>query len=388
MTFKDKLSRLKAKGLYRTIRQVDSDHGRIIRISGRMMINFGSNNYLGLAEDPRLKKAAIKAIEDYGWGSGASRLMSGTNRLHEELEERIAAFKGTESAILFNSGYTANVGVLPVIAGANTTIISDALNHASLIDGIRLSKAALRVFRHTDMNHLEELLSGSAGENLIVTDSVFSMDGDMAPLESIVEIASRHNALLYVDDAHGTGLSVNLSRNSYKKTLMGKTEGKHFIVMGTLSKSLGSIGAFVAGCKPLVEYLRNITRSFIYTTSLPPAACAASIAAIKIIEKDGDTLRQTLFENCRYLSNGLKKLGITANIATPIFPIITGRVGETLQVSTRLEHFGIFAPAVRPPTVAADACRIRISLTAAHSHEDIDLLLAALYDVLQTIRLN
>lgn len=382
MTFKDKLSRLKTQGLYRTTRQIDSDHGRIVRVSGRLMVNFASNNYLGLAGDPRLKEAAAKAIQDYGWGSGASRLMSGTNRLHEELEERIAAFKGTESAILFNSGYTANVGVIPVLADEKTTIISDALNHASLIDGIRLSKAEVRVFRHLDMIHLEELLSSSAGKKMIVTDSVFSMDGDIAPLNQIAEIASRHNSLIYVDDAHGICLSANLFDNSCKQKWKGTIEEERLILMGTLSKALGSIGAFVAGCKPLVEYIRNLTRSFIYTTSLPPAACAASIAAIKIIEKEGNTLRQTLFENCRNLTVGFKKLGITADAATPIFPIVTGEVERTLQISSRLEHLGIFAPAVRPPTVAADACRIRISLTAAHSQEDIDLLLAALHKTL------
>ncbi len=387
MTFKDKLHQIKTQGLYRTTRRIDSDHGRIIRISGRTMINFASNNYLGLAGDPRLKKAAAKAIQDYGWGSGASRLMSGTNRLHEELEERIAAFKNTESAILFNSGYTANVGAIAAIAGKETMIFSDKLNHASLVDGIRLSKAGFRVFRHIDMMHLEELLSSNTGKKMIVTDTIFSMDGNIAPIEQIIEIAGRHNAILYLDDAHGTGTSANLFgffpvKSPEKNFLKEKAKTEQLILMGTLSKALGSTGAFITGCKPLVEYLRNLTRSFIYTTSLPPAACAASIAAIEIIEKEGDTLQQKLSENCRHLGNGLKKLGITADAATPIFPIITGELKKTLKVAAQLERLGIFAPAVRPPTVSADTCRIRISLTAEHSQKDIDILLEALYKLL------
>jgi 8-amino-7-oxononanoate synthase len=307
----------------------------------------------------------------YGFGSGASRLVSGTGTLHAELEKRIARFKGTEAALLFNSGYAANAGIIPAVAGAGDVVLSDSLNHASIIDGCRLSKAEVHVYQHGDCNQVESLLKRcvKARRKLIVTDGVFSMDGDLAPLPELSSLAEQHGALLMVDDAHATGV---LGRT-------GRGSGEHFgvdsrvhIQMGTLGKALGSFGAFVAGSRDLIDHLINQSRSFMFSTSLPPAVCAASIAAFDIIEREPE-LRERLWRNRERFVAGLVASGISLGpTETPIVPVIAGYASRALLVSEKLFEWGIYAAAIRPPTVPEGAARIRTTVMATHSEQDID----------------
>src|SRR3990172_2769199 len=288
----DELDRLRSEGLYRELKIIEGEQGARVRIGGREVILLSSNNYLGLASHPEIKKAAVSAIEKYGCGSGASRLISGSMELHKELEEKIASFKKTESAILFNSGYTANLGVLSSICGKGDVIFCDKLNHASIIDGCLLSGAELKRYPHKDIDALERLIKltppyikgGARGgkKRLIVTDGIFSMDGDIAPLREIVRLAKRYSAILMIDDAHATGV---LGKNGRGTVEYFGLNDSIDIIMGTLSKAVGSFGGFVAGRKKLIEFLVNKARSFIYTTSLPPSVIASSISAIDIIEK-------------------------------------------------------------------------------------------------------
>jgi 8-amino-7-oxononanoate synthase len=376
--FREKVSKLKAKGLFRATLGIDSCHGPLVRAQGREMINFASNNYLGLAGHTKVVEAVVSAVREYGWGSGASRLMSGSNHLHEELEQRLAAFKGTEAALLFNSGYMANLGVIPVLAEDGITIFSDELNHASIIDGVKLANVEVKIYRHCDAAHLNELMTATPGAKMIVTDGVFSMDGDIAPLDKIRNLARKHDAVLYVDDAHGVGVLGKHGRGAGELYKLDITKD---VIIGTLSKAFGGVGAYVAGNRALIDYLRSRARTFIFTTALPPPACAATLAALDIIENDGAALRKTLADLSNRLAAGLAKLNIPADAATPIFPVMTGDVKNTRRISSRVEVRGILAPAIRPPTVAPDACRLRVSITAAHTPEQIDHLLAALAEV-------
>jgi predicted pyridoxal phosphate-dependent acyltransferase len=370
----DELERLKREGLYRELKIIEGEEGAKVRIGGREVILLSSNNYLGLASHPEIKKAAVLAIERYGCGSGASRLISGTMELHKELEDKIASFKKTESAILFNSGYTANLGVISSICGKGDVIFSDKLNHASIIDGCLLSGAELKRYPHKDIDALDKTLKKSSGfkKRLIVTDGIFSMDGDIAPLKEIVQLAKRHSAILMVDDAHATGI---LGEN-------GRGTGEYFgleddidIVMGTLSKAVGSFGGFVAGRKELIEFLINRARSFIYTTSLPPSVIASSIAAIDIIER-GDDLRDSLWKNVGYLKEGLKDMGFDImESESQIIPIFVGDTHKAVEMSQMLLKEGVFVQGIRPPTVPKGKSRLRAAVMATHSKADLDAAL-------------
>jgi 8-amino-7-oxononanoate synthase len=336
-----------------------------------------SNDYLGLAGHPSVMKAASAAMGRYGFGAGASRLVSGTSALHRELEDRIAQFKGTESAILFNSGYAANTGIIPALAGEGDVILSDSLNHASIIDGCRLSRARVSVYRHKDMVHLEDLLrkSRAAARRLIITDGVFSMDGDVAPLPDLVLLSGEYDAMLMVDDAHATGVLGRKGRGTAEHFGL---EGRVHIQMGTLGKALGSFGAFAAGNGDIIDMLMNRARSLIYSTALPPAVCAASIAALGIVEQEPQR-RDALWKNRERLSAGLRSIGISiGGSETPIIPLVTGDSDKALRAGTRLFTDGIYAAAIRPPTVAENTSRIRMTLMATHSGEDIDAVIAAL----------
>ena len=373
MNMLDELKQIESDGLLRRMRTLESPQDRIVRIDGREYISFCSNNYLGLCNHPVVKRAAIAAIEKYGVGAGASRLISGNFSLHDELEQRIARFKGTESALVFATGYMANVGTISALAGSGDAIICDRLNHASIIDGARLSRAKLLVYRHADCDSLEEVLKQAAKyrNRLIVTDSVFSMDGDVAPLDRIVDLAEEYDATLMIDEAHAVGFLGDGGRGAVDHFgLIGKVP----VVMGTLSKAIGSIGGYIAGNADLIEYLRNKSRSFIYTTALPPSACAAAIAAIDIIETNPD-LVDRLRENSRYLRDSLAENNIDIlNSTTQIVPIITGDPESALDLSRKLYENGLLAPAIRPPTVPKGTSRIRISIMAQHTKEDIDKL--------------
>jgi glycine C-acetyltransferase/8-amino-7-oxononanoate synthase len=368
--FERNLAQREQQHLLRNLVRLDSAQGPRVTVDGKPVVLLCSNNYLGIAEHPALKQAACDAMERYGFGSGASRLVSGNTELHEELERRIAAFKLAESAILFNSGYAANTGIIPAVAGEGDLVLSDQLNHASIIDGCRLSRARTEVFRHRDMDHLETLLRSNttAPRKLIITDGVFSMDGDIAPLPDLVRLAERYNAILMVDDAHATGVLGGHGRGTAEHFGL---EGRVHIQMGTLGKALGSFGAYVAGARDIVRYLLNTCRSYLFSTSLPPAVCAASIASLDILEAE-PWRREKLWNNRNRLAHGLAALGVSiAPSATPIFPLQVGSSDQALQASQRAFAQGVFAAAIRPPTVPNGSARLRATVMATHSDEDI-----------------
>lgn len=374
--FEKELEELNQKSLLRTLRRINSAQGPRVKIDGREIILLSSNNYLGLANHPRVKEAAIRVIEKYGFGSGASRLISGNMTLHEELEERIADFKGTEAAILFNSGYTANIGIIPALVGKGDFIYSDELNHVSIIDGSRLSRAEIRIYPHKDMTVLEELLKKDKnnGRKLIVTDTVFSMDGDIAPLKDIYNLSQKYSAFLMVDEAHATGVLGSKGRGAVEHFAL---KGENIIQMGTLGKALGTFGAYIAGSKDLIVYLRNKARSFIYTTSLPPAVAAAAIEAINIIAED-DSLIKGLWDNRKVFIDGLHSLGFdTLSSETPIIPVLARNIHKALEMAETLYEECIYAPAIRPPTVPEGSSRIRTTVMANHTKEDIEAALSA-----------
>jgi 8-amino-7-oxononanoate synthase len=370
------LDLIKSHGLHRALRLVESAQGPRINITGREYICACSNNYLGLASHPAIKEAAREAIAQYGWGGGASRLISGTMRLHKELEEAIADFKKTEAAIVFPSGYMANVGVISALAGRDDTVIVDKLDHASIIDGCRLSGARMRVYPHGSMNRLENILKASGGSRrrLIITDGMFSMDGDLAPLHEIANLARRYGAWLMVDEAHATGV---LGAEGRGVAELLNVEDEIDISMGTFSKALGGSGGFVAGSAALIDLLRNRGRSFIYTTAPPPAVCAVGIAAIGIV-RHSPKLRKALLAKTDMLRRGLNELGFdTMQSNHHIIPILIGETNVAAEFSNRLFRKNVLAPAIRPPTVPRGTSRLRLTLMATHSKTDIDCLLAA-----------
>lgn len=377
------LDNLKSSGLYRTLRTIEGPQGPRVKIGGKDIILLCSNNYLGIADHPRLKEAAIKAIERYGVGSGASRLVSGTMELHKELEERIASFKGTEASVVFNSGYTANTSVIPALVGRGDIVFSDKLNHASIIDGCVLSRAEFKRYPHKDMERLEFLLKDGRSEErgarsprgLIVTDSVFSMDGDIAPLPEIFTLAKKYGAMVMVDDAHATGVLGKTGKGSLEHFDLKYDE--KIIQMGTLGKALGTFGAYIAGSRELIDYLINKARGFIFSTSLPPSVLASAIAAIDLVE-DEPELRQALWEKTWYLKNGLDSLGFdTMGSETPIIPVFIGDTGKTMEFSRRLLEEGVFVSGIRPPTVPEGKSRLRATVMATHSYDDLDMAIDA-----------
>lgn len=372
----EKLRTLEKEKLLRTLRHRQSPQGARILIEGKEFVNFGSNDYLGLCRHPVLIEAVCRVSERYGAGSGASRLLLGGSALHAELEAALAAFKRTESAIIFNSGYCLNTGVIPALADEESAIFSDELNHASIIDGIRLSRAKKYIYRHSDVNHLSELLRASDERyKLIITDSVFSMDGDIAPLDEIFELCLREaeSVLLYVDDAHATGV---LGKGKGSLAHFGLRPEPFVLQMGTLSKALGSFGAFVAGSKTLTDWLTSTARSFIFTTALPPSAVGAALSALGIIENNKDLIDK-LWRNREILVQALKHLGMdTGKSQTPIIPILMKDIESSLSLSQYLMSHGIYAPAIRPPSVKTP--RLRLTVTAAHTEKDIGALLDAL----------
>jgi 8-amino-7-oxononanoate synthase len=370
------LSGVKAAGLYRSLRVVDGAQGRLIDVDGRKLLCFCSNNYLGLANHPSLTHAVREAVKRFGWGSGASRLITGTMRLHEHLERRLAAFMGTESALLFPSGYMANLGVISALVGRGDLVVVDKLNHASIIDGCRLSGARMRVYPHRNVDRLEKILrtAHGYGRKLVVTDSIFSMDGDLAPLPDIIAVAKRHDAVVMVDEAHAVGVLGAGGRGVAE--LLGVRDGVH-VTVGTLSKALGGAGGFVAGLVSLTDYLKNRARSFIYSTAAPPSVCAAALAALDYVETHPDT-RRALVRTAGTLKAGLVRLGFdTLESAAHIIPVVLGGAEEALSFAGFLTERGIMATAIRPPTVPAGTSRLRLSVTALHTSGDIARLLRA-----------
>lgn len=378
-----RLATLDARTRRRSLHTLDGAIGAHIRRDGRELILACSNDYLGLAADPRLIAAAHAALDAAGSGAGASRLISGHMRAHAELEATIAAWKGTEAALVFNSGYHANVGTITALVGRGDIVYSDALNHASIIDGCRLSRATVRVYPHADMAALDAMLAADAvhgGRRLVVSDAVFSMDADEAPLAALVEICARHGAWLMLDEAHSAGLLGPEGRGLAADLGLAAQVP---IQMGTLGKALGSFGAYVAGSQVLIDWLVNRARSLIYTTALPPAVCAASRAAIEIVRSD-DNLRARALANAAALRSALHAQGWRVLPGrVPIVPVIVGDDAATMALAKRLEARGILAVGIRPPTVPEGTARIRVTVTAAHSDADIAAIVAAFGDANQ-----
>ncbi len=375
MTFlQQELSELEGKGLRRSLREVGGGQGREIVLNGKRVLNFCSNNYLGLADDDQIKQAAIKSIEQMGFGSGASRLVCGNMTAHEKLEQELAAFKGTEACLVFSSGYMANVGVIQALVGRDDIVFSDKLNHASIVDGVILSRAELKRYAHNDMQALDEALKGAGKyrRRLIVTDTVFSMDGDTANLKEMVRLARAYDAMVMVDEAHGFGV---LGKNGAGLVEEFGLQGQIDVQMGTLSKAVGCFGAYVCGSKLLREYLINHARSFIYTTAMPPSMAEAACAAIVII-KDEEARRTQLMANAQYLRSALNGMGFdTMNSTTPIIPILVGNSQRAVEMSAHLLSQGVFVQAIRPPTVPVNSARLRVTVMATHTRQDLDKLL-------------
>jgi 8-amino-7-oxononanoate synthase len=374
--FEQELAHIESQNLLRRLRIAAAPDGSSVMLDEKRVILLCSNDYLGLARHPALIQAAFSAMRKYGFGSGASRLVSGSSPLHQELEERLALFKGTEAALLFNTGYAANTGIIPAVAAADDVVLSDSLNHASIIDGCRMSSAQTHVYRHRDLDHVEDLLKKTAHSRrkLIVTDGVFSMDGDIAPLPDLVRLAEQYGAMLMVDDAHATGVLGRGGRGSVEHFNL---EGRVHIQMGTLGKALGSFGAYAAGSRTLIDYLINSARSFMFSTALPPAVCAASMAALDIVEQEPER-RNSLWKVRSRLAEGLALIGIDTSVSeTPIIPVMTGDAGCSALVSSLLLEAGVFATAIRPPTVPEGTSRIRTTVTSLHTSEDIDAVVSA-----------
>jgi glycine C-acetyltransferase len=382
----EELEELRAKHLYRPLRVMSSEQGPVATVDGREVISLSSNDYLGLTHHPRLKAAAVEAVREYGAGSGAVRTIAGTMTLHEELEAELAAFKGTEAVLTFQSGFTANTGVIPTITGETDLIVSDALNHASIIDGMRLSKAPRKIYSHADLVALEAVLreatesgrpdgSGPYRLILVVTDGVFSMDGDIAPLPGIVELAERYGAAVFVDDAHASGV---LGRNGRGSVDHFGLHGRVAIQVGTLSKAVGVLGGYVAGSQALRDLLIQRARPFLFSTSHPPAVAAACREAIRLM--DEETWRiERLWASTRRFKAELARLGFdTGRSETPITPVIVGESEAAIRFSARLFEEGVFATAVVFPTVALDQARLRAIVTAALTDEHLDRALEAM----------
>ena len=389
---RETLDQLAQAGLLRTTRRVESAQGAVVRVDGRDAVCLCSNNYLSLASRPELVEAAAEAARRFGCGGGASRLVSGTMALHEELEAAIARLKSREAALLFPTGYMANVGAISALVAKGDAVAVDKLNHASIIDGCRLSGARLLVCGHRDPQRLDDALASAAGlrRRLAVTDSVFSMDGDIAPLPELADACRRHGAMLMIDEAHATGVLGETGRGT--EEYFGAQPAD--VVMGTLSKALGSLGGFVAGSRELIGLLRNTARSFIYTTSLPPPVCAASLAAIELISRDTGPLRR-LRSNIALLDRLLRESGLAdagspaapaAQHLTPIFPVVIGDAARAMEVSRRLFEAGCLCPAIRPPTVPAGTSRLRVSLQSDHTEEQIRGFVIALREALRLSR--
>lgn len=377
--FEDELASLREAGLYRQMRLVEGSQGSRVRIDGRDVLLLCSNNYLGLADHPALKKSAIEAITQFGVSSGASRLVSGNMELHEELERRIARFKGTEGAVVFNSGYAANTGIIQALAGKGDAVFSERLNHASIVDGGILSRAEMIRYPHNDMAALRRLLERTQvkGRRLVVSDGVFSMDGDLAPLRDLVALKREFGTLLMVDDAHGTGVLGGAGRGSAELLdVMAEID----IHMGTFGKALGSFGAYAAASSGIIDYLRNKARSFIFSTSLPPAVVAASLAALDVVESgEGKRLRDRLTKSAAWFRGALQAEGFdTMTSETQIVPVYVGESGKTMEFSRLLLEEGIFVQGIRPPTVPAGSCRLRCTLMATHTDRDLEEAVAAI----------
>ncbi|ERJ12101.1 glycine C-acetyltransferase [Haloplasma contractile] len=369
---KDKVNELKEEGVYRKLPVNTGACDAVVDFEGKKVINLSSNNYLGLANHPRTKKAAIEAVEKYGVGAGAVRTIVGNMDIHEKLERVLAEFKREEAVMVFQSGFNCNAGTIQAITGKGDLIISDELNHASIIDGVRLSRADRAVFRHSDMSHLEEILKEKRDQYnniLIITDGVFSMDGDIAKLPEIVELAEQYNAMTYVDDAHGSGVLGESGRGTVDHFGL---HGKVDFIIGTLSKAIGVVGGYVAGKQVMKDWLLHRGRPILFSTALPPAAVGAIIESVTMLMESTE-YTDRLWDNAKYFKEKVSKLGFDiGHSETPITPVIIGNEAKTVEFSKRLLDNGVFVSAIVFPTVAKGTGRIRCMITADHTKEQLD----------------
>lgn len=374
------LAGIESADLRRTVREVASAQGARVRLEGREVLNFSSNDYLGLANHPALKESAVQAIENFGTGAGAARLISGSQSPHHELENVLADFKGTESALAFSSGYAAALGTIPALVGTGDVVVLDKLVHASLVDAAKLSGAKLRVSKHNDLADLARILEWAAeqgGRTLVLAESVYSMDGDLAPLLNLVELKEQHGAWLMLDEAHATGLYGEGRRGVAEEFgVAARVE----VQMGTLGKALGAAGGYICGSNELVDLLRHRARSFVFSTAPMPAQAAAARAGIKVLESaEGEERRTRLWSLVDELKNGLIELGWQLPVVqSAILPLMVGAEAEAIALSEQLLEAGVFVPPIRYPTVARGHARLRITVSAAHSSDDIKKLLEVL----------
>src|SRR6516164_1860422 len=373
----DQLEQWRAEGAYQRLRVLESESAPESRVDGKPVINLASNNYLGLTTHPKLREAAMKAVKKFGAGSGAVRSVSGTMSLHVALEERIAAFKKVEAAVVFQSGFAANAGTVAAILGPEDHIISDELNHASIIDGCRLSKAKIHVFPHKDAAAAARILTeldGAAGRKLLISDGVFSMDGDIGSLPGLTAAAEKHGAIMMVDDAHSSGV---LGRNGRGTIDHFGLHGRVQVQVGTLSKAIGVLGGYVCGSRDLIEFLYHRARPFLFSTSHPPAVAAACIAAFDVLEQEPERI-QALWDNTKYFKAGLTSAGFNTGMSeTPITPVIVGEARLAHELSRSLFEEGVLATGIGFPTVPKGKARVRTIVTATHTQQELDRALEA-----------
>lgn len=384
------LNELRAKGTHFKLRVLEDQQAPVCHYDGKQVINLASNNYLGLANDPRLVEASIAATRAFGVGSGAVRTIAGTMRIHMELEEKIARFKNVEACVVFQSGFAANAGTVSAILGKEDYILSDELNHASIIDGARLSRATIKVFRHKDVDHCEQLLKELAdapGHKLVITDGVFSMDGDIGPVDKLAALAEKYGAIMMVDDAHASGV---LGRNGRGSIDHFGMHGKVDVQVGTLSKAIGALGGYVCGSKDLIDYLYHRARPFLFSTSHPPSVAATCIEAFNILEQEPERIER-LWSNTRYFQGELKRLGFniggvtTPATETPITPLIVGEGRKAMELSRALFDEGVMATGIAFPTVPEGKARIRMILTSEHTRAHLDQALETLERVAKRV---
>ena len=383
----DELNKLREQKLYQRLRILETEQLPVARFDGHEVINLSSNNYLGLTTHPKLKKRALEAIEKYGVGSGAVRTIAGTMSLHMALEEKIAQFKHVEASVVFQSGFTANAGTVQALLTKEDIIISDELNHASIIDGCRLSRAEIKVFPHKDVDACEKILkeiSGHKGRKLLITDGVFSMDGDIAPLPALVELAEKYGCIMMIDDAHSSGV---LGKNGRGTVDHFGLHGRVDVQVGTLSKAIGALGGYVCSTRDAIEFLYHRARPFLFSTSHPPSVAATCLAAFEVLDEEPQLVQQ-LWSNTKFFKAGLQKLGFNTGVSeTPITPVIVGDAALAHEFSRQLFAEGVFAQSLGFPTVPQGKARIRTIVTATHTQEELTRALGILEQVAKKLKI-
>ncbi len=372
----DELNALKSQGLYRRLRVLDSEQAARARVDGRDVVNLSSNNYLGLTTHPKLKERALAALVQFGVGTGSVRTIAGTMAIHMELERRLAEFKKTEATVVFQSGFAANAGTVAAILTKDDFVVSDELNHASIIDGSRLSRASIKVFPHRDVNAARDILRGlpKAARKLLITDGVFSMDGDLGAIPDLCGVAEEYGCIMMVDDAHASGVFGTNGRGTIDHFGL---HGRVDVQVGTLSKAIGALGGYVAGTRNLIDFLHHRGRPFLFSTSHPPSVTATCLAALDVLIEEPQLIDQ-LWDNTKFFKAGLRKLGFNTGLSeSPITPVITGEATKAMKLSDRLFEEGVFAQGIGFPTVARDKARVRTIVTATHSKADLQFALDA-----------